>query len=434
MIKYLFSFIIIILPEIIFTQECDDNMLMFDCDDVAFCNNEPDFGFDCYVNNEFCEDFNGDGIIDAWLGDGWCDDGTWGVDFQCEEYSFDCGDCGDEFSDTYGYCEGIPESFSFNHEGLIRQYYLYVPELLEDNAPLVFVMHGYGGSANGIISYSGMNTIADQYGFAVCYPNGTIDQSGNRFWNVGYNMHQNETVDDVDFLSSLAQFLQEEYNLSNQNTFSTGMSNGGDISYMLACQAPNIFSAIAPVAGCMMTWIFESCDPSFPVPVFEIHGTNDNVTWWEGDPNDLGGWGPYIGTEEGIDFWVDVNNCSEYLNESLPNIDPGDGSYIISHSNIGCDNNNVVLLYEIVNGGHDWPGAFGNMDINSSVEIWNFFSQFTFVLGDLNNDNEINILDIVALVNIILGLSPIDTSGDINQDGIINVLDVIQLINIILND
>ena len=106
------------------------------------------------------------------------------------------------------------------------------------------------------ISYSGMNTIADEYGFAVCYPNGTIDQSGNRFWNVGYNMHQNETVDDVDFLSLLAQHLQEEYHLSSQNTFSSGMSNGGDISYMLACQAPDIFSAIAPVAGCMMTWIY----------------------------------------------------------------------------------------------------------------------------------------------------------------------------------
>jgi poly(3-hydroxybutyrate) depolymerase len=257
-------------------------MLMFDCDGLEFCNNEASFGFDCYVNNEFCEDFNGDGITDSWVGDGWCDDGEWGYDFQCEEYSFDCGDCGDEFSNTYGYCDGIPESYSFNHGGLVRQYYLYVPDFLEENAPLVFVMHGYGGSANGIISYSGMSTIADQYGFAVCYPNGTIDQSGNRFWNVGYNMHQNETVDDVDFLSSLAQYLQEEYNLSNQNTFSTGMSNGGDISYLLACQAPNIFSAIAPVAGCMMTWIFESCDPSHPVPVLEIHGTNDNVTWWEG--------------------------------------------------------------------------------------------------------------------------------------------------------
>ena len=414
------SYILILISiSICFSQDCDDNMLMYDCDGLWFCNNEPDFGFDCYVNNEFCEDFNEDGITSAWLGDGWCDDGTWGVDFQCEEYSFDCGDCGDEFSNTYGYCDGIPESYSFNHEGLVRQYYLYEPDLLEENAPLVFVMHGYGGSANGIISYSGMNTIADQYGFAICYPNGTIDQSGNRFWNVGYNMHQNETVDDVDFLSSLAQYLQEEYNLSSQNTFATGMSNGGDISYMLACQAPNIFSAIAPVAGCMMTWIFESCDPSLPVPVLEIHGTNDNVTWWEGDPNDLGGWGPYIGTEEGIDFWVDINACTSSEDIPLPNTNT------INHRYFDCNDNTEVWLYEVVGGGHDWPGY-------SSQKIWSFFSSFIGLMGDVNEDNSINILDVILVINLILE-SEFDLTADMNVDGLINVLDIVQLINIILN-
>ena len=83
-------YFIITLICVCFSQDCDENMLMFDCDDLGFCNNEPDFGFDCYVNNEFCEDFNQDGITDSWVGDGWCDDGEWGYDFQCEEYSFDC--------------------------------------------------------------------------------------------------------------------------------------------------------------------------------------------------------------------------------------------------------------------------------------------------------------------------------------------------------
>ena len=64
-------------------QDCDENMLLDDCDCLSFCNNEPGFGFDCYVYNEYCEDFNGDGITDSWVGDGWCDDGEWGYDFQC---------------------------------------------------------------------------------------------------------------------------------------------------------------------------------------------------------------------------------------------------------------------------------------------------------------------------------------------------------------
>ncbi len=56
------------------------------------------------------------------------------------------------------------------------------------------------------------------------------------------------------------------------------------------------------------------------------------------------------------------------------------------------------------------------------------------VLGDLNGDSLINVVDIVQLVNIALGLSPEITAADVNQDGIINVLDVIQLVNLVLDN
>ena len=433
--KYIYI-LVLFFTSIIFSQDCDDNMLMYDCDGLWFCNNEPDFGFDCYVNNEFCEDFNGDGYVDAWVGDGWCDDGEWGYDFQCEEYSFDCGDCGDQYSDDFGYCSHIMTPYYFDDNGQIREYYLYQPSSLEENAPLIFVLHGYGGSANSIYNYSKMNDVADDNGFAVCYPDGTIDQWGSRFWNVGYDMHNNETVDDVSFLSSLADYLQNQYVLSIDNTFITGMSNGGDMSYMLACQAPNIFSAIAPVAGCMMTWIYESCDPSSPTPVLEIHGTEDDVTWWDGDPDNIGGWGPYVSTEEGIDLWIDKNQCTNSEDINLPNLDLNDGSYIIKHRDFECLNNNEVWLYEVVNGGHDWPGSWGNMDIESSEEIWNFFSMFIDTgdaNADINQDGQINVADVVILVSMILGNAEINDDADLNEDGFINIQDVIILVNIILS-
>ena len=311
------------------------------------------------------------------------------------------------------------EYHEFNHNGLIREYYLYQPDSLQNNAPLIFVLHGYSGSAQGMISYSGMNTIADENGFAVCYPQGIEDQTGYNFWNVGYSFHENQTVDDIDFLSSLAEYLQEEYNFSSQNTFSTGFSNGGDISYMLACEAPNIFSAIAPVAGCIMTWIYESCNPLLPTPVFEIHGTNDNVTWWGGDPNDVGGWGPYIGTEEGIDFWVDINGCTNSEDIPLPNTNT------INHRYFDCDNNAEVWLYEVVGGGHDWPEY-------ASQDIWNFFSQYTFNLGDVNNDGSVNIQDIILTINLVLN-NEYNELADLNSDETIDILDIVQLVNIILN-
>jgi agmatine/peptidylarginine deiminase len=88
------------------TNDCDDNMILTDCVGIEFCNNQPQYeGYDCYVNNDLCEDFDGNGQIVDFLGDEYCDDGTWGVDFICTDYSFDCGDCGGEIIDENGYCD-----------------------------------------------------------------------------------------------------------------------------------------------------------------------------------------------------------------------------------------------------------------------------------------------------------------------------------------
>jgi polyhydroxybutyrate depolymerase len=332
-----------------------------------------------------------------------------------------------------GSCENeIIESFEFNDNGQIRNYYLYRPNSIQDNAPLVFVLHGFGGSAGGMIGYSDMNAVAEEYGFAVCYPEGISDQSGSNFWNVGYAIHQNETVDDVAFLSSLANYLQDEYGFDSQNIFSTGFSNGGDMSYMLACQANDIFRAIAPVAGCMMEEIYSTCDSS-PVPVLEIHGTNDNVTLWDGDMQNNDGWGAYYSTEEGIDSWVGTNECMGSEDILLPNTNTSDGSHVINHRYFDCSDNAEVWLYEVVGGGHDWPGSSGNMDIEASEEIWNFFSQFTSMLGDINGDGIINILDVILLVGVILDGEYIQ-SGDLNSDGSVDVLDIVSIVNIILGE
>ena len=416
------SFIIVsLLLSLSIAQDCDENMLMFDCDNLPFCNNEASYDFDCYVNNEFCDDFNGDGITDAWVGDGWCDDGEWGYDFQCAEYSFDCGDCGDEYTDINGYCSYLPQEFTFMYENQERQYIFYTPNSLIDNAPLVFLMHGFTGSASGIYNYSGMQAVADQYGFAVCYPDGTIDQNGDRFWNVGYNFHQNQNVDDVGFLSALAVYLQNEYNLSSDNTFAAGMSNGAEMSYMLSCFSSEIFKAIAPVAGTMFGESWTDCSPE-PKPVLEIHGANDNVTLWEGAPNDTY-WGPYPGTEEVIDYWVNINGCNNNENLLLPNLNT------IKHRYYDCTDGFEVWLYEVINGGHDWPSY-------ASEEIWSFFANYIdLFIGDLNADENINILDIIILVNNILSPGDIQLEGaDINNDSDVNILDIVALVNIILGN
>ena len=313
------------------------------------------------------------------------------------------------------FCQPI----DFNHDGYIRQYFLHQPESIQEGAPLVFALHGYGGGPNWMINNTGMNDIADQNGFAVCYPMGTTDSWNNRFWNVGYDFHDAIEINDVDFLSSLADFLQSEYGYDPNKTYSTGMSNGGDMSYMLGCQASDIFRAIAPVAGSMMETIYSSCD-SPPLSVLEIHGTDDSITLWGGDMENNDGWGAYLGIEAGIDFWVGSNGCQYSEDIMLLSLNT------IHHRYFGCNDNTEVWLYEVINGGHDWPSY-------ASQEIWNFFTQSYFMEGDFNQDGVVNILDVIQLVGLILN-SDSDNIGDINNDGMVDVLDIILLVNLILNN
>ena len=298
----------------------------------------------------------------------------------------------------------------FNWDKIDREYLLYTPPGVQENAPLVFVFHGYSGSAVDIMEYSAMNDVADDNGFAVCYPQGTQDDWGNNFFNVGYDFQNNIEVDDVGFIVALAEYLQETHQLSSVNTFSTGMSNGGDFSYLLACQASGTFRAIAPVAGTMMEEIYNNCSPIESVPVFETHGTDDDVTYYDGDPQNEDGWGVYLDIPTIIEYWVSQNNVSNLEIDTMPDNVAWDNSIIERHIYSSENSTNEVWLYKVINGGHDWPGPSswgGNMDVNISEEIWEFFSQMS-LFGELGNQDIkpnqsekklINIIDILGRQN-----------------------------------
>ena len=273
---------------------------------------------------------------------------------------------------------------TFLSGGLEREYMLYIPQSAEKNSPLVFMLHGLGSTHTIIMNYSQMNQVADKHGFVVCYPQGIRGaentrhtKKGTPFWNVGYETHKNETVDDVSFIKSLAIYLQQEYNLDPEKTFCAGMSNGGDMSYLLGCEAPDIFKAIAPITGCMMGWIYESCNKNDPVPVFQVHGTADKTTYYDGDVDNRDKWGAYMGVETTINFWVDRNECKEVNIDTLPDIDRNDGSIVITEKYTSGWNNNEVWFYKVINGDHEWPPGWpvksGNGDLNTSEEIWKFF-------------------------------------------------------------
>ena len=252
--------------------------------------------------------------------------------------------------------------------GVERTYRLHLPADLPDNAPLVIVLHGYGGDANP--EAFGMNATADRHGFAVCYPQGGRDSRGKRGWNVGYPSQAEMPIDDVQFLEDLIGHLHRHYGLSRRNVFCTGMSNGGDMCYLLAAQRPDLFAALGPVAGFMSVAILREDKSLQPVPLFEIHGTADPTTRWEGDLTGEGGWGAYLPIPMAVGYWAAKNKCLEHRIDTLSR--GADGLQVIAHRYTGGTDGNEVWLYETLGGKHSWKKT----GVDTCEELWRFFSRY----------------------------------------------------------
>lgn len=266
------------------------------------------------------------------------------------------------------------ERYTMKNQGLEREYYLYRPEGLKAGAPLVIVLHGYGGSA--LKGKKAMMDIADRNGFAVCYPQGIKDPKGKPGWNVRYPSQEGMKTDDVKFLIALSKELQKKFDLSPKNTFLTGMSNGGDIIYLIAMRAPKAFKAMASIAGLQFNWMETEYSYKHPLPFMEVHGTQDRTSEWLGDPGNKGGWGAYIPVPAAVSRIIAVNGCTEEYVTELPRRE-GRNQVTLYQFKAGKPavkggRPTEVWLYKVEGGGHSWS----DKDMDTCSEIWRFFSQW----------------------------------------------------------
>ena len=280
------------------------------------------------------------------------------------------------------------QSITINSGGIDRDFFLYVPDIYDANtpAPLVFCFHGYGSSASVNLSYTGFRAVADTAGFILIHPQGTLDATGTPHWNVGWGL---SSVDDVGFTQDMIDYVDNNYNLNSERVYSTGMSNGGFMSYVLACELSNEIAAIASVTGSMSPPTASGCSPSHPTPVLQIHGTDDPTVPYEGAIFAQG-------IDDVLAYWIGYNNCDLSPSQTpIPDINSGDGTTVDHFVYGNGTNGTTVELFKVYNGGHDWPGAFGNYDISSNIEIWKFFSRYdingTLNLKELEDANSFNI-------------------------------------------
>jgi len=153
------------------------------------------------------------------------------------------------------------------------------------------------------------------------------------------------------------------------------MSNGGFMSYTLACSLSNRIAAIASVTGSMNVGQDQTCNAVHPTPVLEIHGTADLTvpydggTFMEAIPNVLS-------------YWINFNNCNATpAVTDVPNTNLTDGCSAVHYFYDGGASGVDVEHYKIVDGGHTWPGSIftigvTNNDFIASKKIWQFFLQY----------------------------------------------------------
>ena len=260
-------------------------------------------------------------------------------------------------------------------DGGARTYYVHVPPGLAPAtaAPLVFAFHGggmtvLGDGGLGFELFAHVRPKSDSSGFVLVEPEGTPALPGSQpgvldVFNAGNCCEQaeqkNSNVDDVGFVSAMIDAVSQEICVDPKRIFATGLSNGAMLSHRLACQLSDRIAAIAAVSGGMgnvdrdtfpsPTTLF-TCNPTRPVPVLHIHGTQDACYPFDG------GWGPlslltFEAVPVTIQNWLTRNGCGA-----------GAPTQVSSHGAASCfqypcPEAGAVELCTIDGGGHYWPGG-----------------------------------------------------------------------------
>ncbi len=265
-------------------------------------------------------------------------------------------------------------------DGRDRTYIVYTPDSYDASTPmpLVLVLHGGGGNAENAQKMSEMNAVADREGFIVVYPNGTGRLDYRLLtWNAADNccgFAHDEQVDDVQFFRELIAQLQQDYTIDPNRIYVTGMSNGGMMSYKLACELSDVIAAVAPVAG---AFNLADCQPTHPVSVIIFHGTADEHVLYAGGPSlkSVDGERTDQPVSAAVDFWTAHNGCT-----AEPT--PSEVGNIITVTYANCSTDADVTLVTIEGGGHAWPGGERGsrqgdeptQEIDASEVMWEFFA------------------------------------------------------------
>lgn len=297
-----------------------------------------------------------------------------------------------QFFSNFSKEEKKEELKSGNHKrsikigNLRRTYLLHIPKLYEPSKklPFVIVLHGGGGTGEGMENMTNFSDLSDKENFIVVYPD-----AYKRHWNDGrgvqkYESHK-QNIDDVGFISKLIDELAKELNIDVKRVYVTGASNGAYMTNRLAIEISDKIAAIGPVMATVHNEIAKK-NPGRKIPVIYFHGTKDPLAYYDGG-DIVSGKDISLSAEGLVEYWVERNGCGNEpkVEELSDKVD--DETKITKYIYKNEKENIEVIFYKVEGGGHTWPGGLQYLpevvigktskDVNATELIWEFFEKYS---------------------------------------------------------
>ena len=252
-----------------------------------------------------------------------------------------------------------------------RAYSKFIPSSYSKDMslPLVVLLHGYGATGAMQESYMKFESVAETNKFILVYPDGTVDSSGRRFWNATDACCDflSDVADDV-YLLSILKEMESSYSIDAKRIYFVGHSNGGFMSYRMACKYPDRIAAIASLAGASF-FKATDCGAKSSVSVLQVHGTKDETILYEGGQI-LGT--SYPGAVASASQWATFNQCTQNAatRSSKFDLEPnitGDETSVTAWTN--CQNSSEVELWTMEGAAH-----IPTLKSTFATKIWEFFA------------------------------------------------------------
>jgi polyhydroxybutyrate depolymerase len=252
---------------------------------------------------------------------------------------------------------------SIDAGGVTRTYRYYAPPQASGKLPLVFILHGAGGTAERLAPVVRFERLAAAKRFLVVYPD-----AFEKHWNdlrgiPEWTSHQ-RNIDDIGFFSALIDRFIARHNADPKRIFVAGISNGGLMSHRLGCELAGKIAAIAPVVRTFTNKLSDACRPARPIPVHMFFGTADKLVPFAGGIQKMGSAEtPVLSAQQTIDRWAALNACSKPPSVTKT-AEPAGTRQVFS----GCRDNAEVVAYIREGAGHSWPP-------DATELIWAFFEK-----------------------------------------------------------